>query len=78
VLIFLKMADDRVSLTGDQQAIPKSYRWSDVANPKLRATREVNAQEYGRASVVVPDSVLFEGGAGEKIRRKLLGVRGPH
>jgi hypothetical protein len=33
VLIFLKMADDRVSLTGDQQAIPKSYRWSDVANP---------------------------------------------
>ncbi len=26
----------------------------------------------GRAAVVVPDNVLFEGGAGEKIRRKLL------
>ena len=26
----------------------------------------------GRAAVVVPDNVLFEGGAGEVIRRKLL------
>ena len=28
--------------------------------------------ETGRAAVVVPDNVLFEGGAGEKIRRTLL------
>jgi type I restriction enzyme M protein len=26
----------------------------------------------GKAAVVLPDNVLFEGGAGEKIRRKLL------
>ena len=26
----------------------------------------------GRAAVVVPDNVLFEGGAGEKVRRDLL------
>ncbi|HJS64680.1 MAG TPA: N-6 DNA methylase [Nitrososphaeraceae archaeon] len=26
----------------------------------------------GRAAVVVPDNILFEGGAGEKARRKLL------
>ena len=26
----------------------------------------------GRAAVVVPDNVLFEGGAGETVRRKLL------
>ena len=26
----------------------------------------------GQAAVVLPDNVLFEGGAGEKIRRKLL------
>ncbi len=26
----------------------------------------------GRAAVVVPDNVLFEGGAGETIRRRLL------
>ena len=27
---------------------------------------------HGRAAVVLPDNVLFEGGAGEKLRRKLL------
>ncbi len=27
---------------------------------------------HGRAAIVVPDNVLFEGGAGETIRRKLL------
>ena len=27
---------------------------------------------FGRAAVVVPDNVLFEGGAGEKVRRRLL------
>ena len=27
---------------------------------------------HGRAAVVVPDNVLFEGGAGEKVRRRLL------
>ena len=32
------------------------------------AGQEIN----GRAAVVVPDNVLFEGGAGETIRRKLL------
>ncbi len=26
----------------------------------------------GRCAIVVPDNVLFEGGAGEKIRRSLL------
>jgi type I restriction-modification system DNA methylase subunit len=27
---------------------------------------------HGRAAVVLPDNVLFEGGAGETIRKKLL------
>jgi type I restriction enzyme M protein len=30
-------------------------------------------KDGGRAAMVVPDNVLFEGGAGEKIRRELLG-----
>ena len=29
-------------------------------------------KQHGRAAIVVPDNVLFEGGAGETIRRKLL------
>ena len=32
----------------------------------------------GRAAVVVPDNVLFEGGAGETIRRKLLDTTDLH
>ena len=32
----------------------------------------------GRAAVVVPDNVLFEGGAGETIRRKLLDITDLH
>jgi type I restriction enzyme M protein len=40
---------------------------------QLRPARQVAAQEiHGRAAVVVPDNVLFEGGAGETVRRKLL------
>ncbi|MEZ5572937.1 MAG: N-6 DNA methylase [Halioglobus sp.] len=30
----------------------------------------------GKAAVVVPDNVLFEGGAGETIRRKTAGEHG--
>lgn len=29
-------------------------------------------KQHGKAAVVVPDNVLFEGGAGETVRRKLL------
>ena len=34
-LLFLKMADERATLTGEPQAIPKGYRWADLANPKM-------------------------------------------
>jgi type I restriction-modification system DNA methylase subunit len=29
-------------------------------------------KQQGRAAIVVPDNVLFEGGAGETVRRELL------
>src|SRR5215467_16300206 len=29
-------------------------------------------KQHGRAAIVVPDNVLFEGGAGETVRRELL------
>jgi len=35
-------------------------------------------KQHGRAAVVVPDNVLFEGGAGETIRKKLLHERDMH
>jgi len=38
-ILFLKMADERATVTGDAQAIPKGYRWSDLANPAIEGVR---------------------------------------
>jgi hypothetical protein len=35
-------------------------------------------KQHGRAAIVVPDNVLFEGGAGETVRRELLKQAGVH
>jgi type I restriction enzyme M protein len=41
---------------------------SDLSNRIVQKLLKV----HGRAAVVVPDNVLFAGGAGETVRRKLL------
>jgi type I restriction enzyme M protein len=47
-LLFLKMADERGTLTGEDQAIPKGYRWSDLANPKMEG---VQLEEHYRETL---------------------------
>ena len=39
---------------------------------QLPPARRCDARIPGRAAIVVPDNVLFEGGAGETVRRQLL------
>lgn len=39
---------------------------------QLPSAHDADAQTGGRAAVVLPDNVLFEGGAGETIRKRLL------
>lgn len=48
--------------------------WASTANKQLNFVQHIKTllEVNGRAAVVVPDNVLFEGGAGETIRRKLL------
>ena len=48
--------------------------WASTSNKQLNFVQHVKTllQINGRAAVVVPDNVLFEGGAGETVRRKLL------
>jgi len=48
--------------------------WATTSNKQLNFVQHVYSmlKENGRAAMVVPDNVLFEGGAGEKIRRELL------
>ena len=38
-LLFLKMADERAELTGEEQPIPQGYRWSDLAGPQMEGTK---------------------------------------
>ena len=48
--------------------------WATTSNKQLNFVQHVKTilQTHGRAAVVVPDNVLFEGGAGETVRRRLL------
>ncbi|WP_300565459.1 class I SAM-dependent DNA methyltransferase [Flavobacterium sp.] len=48
--------------------------WVTTGNKQLAFLQHIVSMldENGRAAVVLPDSVLFEGGAGEIIRKKLL------
>lgn len=48
--------------------------WASTTNKQLNFVQHVKSllEMEGRAAVVVPDNVLFEGGAGETIRRELL------
>jgi type I restriction enzyme M protein len=48
--------------------------WATTSNKQLNFAQHVKTllKMHGRAAVVVPDNVLFEGGAGETVRRKLL------
>lgn len=48
--------------------------WTTTSNKQLNFVQHVKSllKINGRAAVVVPDNVLFEGGAGERVRRKLM------
>lgn len=48
--------------------------WASTSNKQLNFVQHIKTllEVNGRAAVVVPDNVLFEGGAGEIVRRKLL------
>lgn len=48
--------------------------WATTSNKQLNFMQHIfsTLKQHGRSAVVVPDNVLFEGGAGETIRRELL------
>jgi type I restriction enzyme M protein len=63
---------------GEQEIEELTYNrqdfWATTSNKQLNFVQHIRTmlKTTGRAAVVVPDNVLFEGGAGEVIRRKLL------
>jgi type I restriction enzyme M protein len=60
---------DREALT-----VVRDDFWASTSNKQLNFVQHVHTllRINGRTAVVVPDNVLFEGGAGETVRRKLL------
>ena len=69
-----------VGQEGDVSKEKETYErddfWATTSNKQLNFLQHVKTllktQPNGRAALVVPDNVLFEGGAGETVRRKLL------
>ncbi|PKY10705.1 DNA methyltransferase [Acidithiobacillus marinus] len=61
--------EDKEALTYQRQDF-----WETTSNKQLNFLQHIVSmlKVDGKAAVVLPDNVLFEGGAGEKIRRKLL------
>jgi len=66
-------ADGNGSADSDLE-ISRPDFWATTSNKQLNFVQHIvrMLKMQGTAAVVVPDNVLFEGGAGEKIRRRLL------
>jgi type I restriction enzyme M protein len=60
---------DKEALTYERQDF-----WATTSNKQLNFLQHVKSllKINGSAAIVVPDNVLFEGGAGETVRRKIL------
>ena len=58
----------------EDQVVVREDFWTSTSNKQLNFVQHIYSllKIDGRAAVVVPDNVLFEGGAGEKVRRNLL------
>jgi type I restriction enzyme M protein len=67
-----------VSADGSAGRTAQAYRrddfWATTSNKQINFLQHVRTllKVDGQAAIVVPDNVLFEGGAGETVRRKLL------
>lgn len=63
---------------GEQESEDLVYNrqdfWATCSNKQLNFVQHIHTllNSTGKAAVVVPDNVLFEGGAGETVRQKLL------
>ena len=67
-----------VNAAGEQEResliINRDDFWATTSNKQLNFLQHIFTilKQHGRAAVVLPDNVLFEGGAGETVRRELL------
>lgn len=67
-------------LVDEEQSYSRQDFWATSSNKQLNFVQHIHTilKTNGTAAVVVPDNVLFEGGAGETVREKLLKTTNLH
>ncbi|MBY8872704.1 type I restriction-modification system subunit M [Micromonospora sp. PLK6-60] len=70
----IRMVGEDGRSSREEREIERADFWATTANKQLNFVQHIASllEIDGRAAVVLPDNVLFEGGAGETIRRRLL------
>lgn len=68
------MIGDDGKKSKDNLEIVRDDFWVTTSNKQLNFVQHIKSimEIHGRAAVVIPDNVLFEGGAGETLRKRLL------
>ena len=68
------ITNDAGEVSKESLVINRDDFWATTSNKQLNFLQHIFTilKQHGRAAVVLPDNVLFEGGAGETIRRELL------
>lgn len=69
-----QVVNDEGDLEKEEHAYERQDFWTTTKNKQLNFLQHIKTllKINGRTAVVVPDNVLFEGGAGETVRRNLL------
>jgi type I restriction enzyme M protein len=70
----MTFVSDSGEVASEDLVVVRDDFWASTSNKQLNFVQHVKTllAINGRAAVVVPDNVLFEGGAGETVRRRLL------
>ena len=68
------ITSDDGDISREALTIHRDDFWATTSNKQLNFVQHIfsSLKMNGRAAVVLPDNVLFEGGAGETVRRELL------
>lgn len=70
----IQIVNEEGDLEREEHAYERQDFWTATTNKQLNFLQHVKTllKVNGRCAIVVPDNVLFEGGAGETVRRNLL------
>ncbi len=68
------IVNDAGETSKESLVINRDDFWASTSNKQLNFLQHIFTilKQHGRTAVVLPDNVLFEGGAGETVRRELL------